>query len=95
LAGFERLVEWIGWICLGISTPPQKKAGEFGKIKQEHQQENIDKILGEDERGPFCLSYVGEDDDDASSSPRASSYRHKRVAKENKFVNILFLFFSR
>ena len=47
---------------IGISTsaPPhtQKKTGEFGKIKQEHQQESIDKILGEDERVTFTV--IGE-----------------------------------
>ena len=34
------------------------KTGEFGKIKQEHQEESIDKILGEDERVTFTT--IGE-----------------------------------
>jgi hypothetical protein len=47
-------VEEIG---IAASPPPhtQTKTGEFGKIKQEHQQESIDKILGEDERVTFTV----------------------------------------
>ena len=45
-------MEEIG-ICVSPPPPTQKKAGEFGKIKQEHQQEKIDKFLGEDERVIF------------------------------------------
>jgi hypothetical protein len=32
--------------------------GEFVKIKQEHQEESIDKILGEDDRVTFTV--IGE-----------------------------------
>jgi len=54
-------VEEIG---IAASPPPhththtQKRTAEFGKIKQEHQQESIDKILGEDERVTFTV--IGE-----------------------------------